>query len=138
MINHVVVPLDGSETAEQAVDTARDLAKSTGCRLSLLNVIHHVGPLHPTTERLMRPELERASTYLRSIEKRLQGGGIKAKGFVKIGEPADVIADFAANEAIDLIALSIRGAGHRSGSIGSIAVNPNPPKDGVRTAEGGG
>jgi nucleotide-binding universal stress UspA family protein len=39
MFTHILVPLDGSEFAEQAIEPARSLAERYGARITLLTVI---------------------------------------------------------------------------------------------------
>jgi nucleotide-binding universal stress UspA family protein len=40
MFNHILVPVDGSKTAELAVGKAVDLAKAFGCRVTVIYVMH--------------------------------------------------------------------------------------------------
>lgn len=44
MFNHLLVPLDESSDAEQALFRAVELAKLSGARLSLITVIAPLGP----------------------------------------------------------------------------------------------
>lgn len=75
MVRHIIVPLNGSEYAEKALELAKDLALSTGARL--LTVILDCGH-HSMGARLLEPQLEQVCACLRPIRQRLREGGFKA------------------------------------------------------------
>ena len=58
--NHVLIPLDGSNEAEQAVRPAMDLGEATGARFTLLTVIPLAIPLGTMNPELLVDERQRA------------------------------------------------------------------------------
>ncbi|MHB0912225.1 MAG: universal stress protein [Armatimonadota bacterium] len=130
MYKNILVPLDGSGLAEQALTHATELAKSLGAKVTLLYVLEPVG-LHPEPGLMgpvlsysfdMEDEEKSAEEYLEHIEKRLQMDGVDASRYVLQGDPASVIVDFAAEKGIDLIAMSTHGrSGIRRWVYGSVA-----------------
>src|SRR5690606_5946298 len=57
--SHLLIPLDGSDEAEQAVRPAMELGEATGARFTLLTVIPMVMPLATMNPELLVDEAER-------------------------------------------------------------------------------
>jgi nucleotide-binding universal stress UspA family protein len=97
MINHILVPLDGSALAECVLPHIMAVGRAFGAQLTLLHVLeppHSVG-----TEQAIDP-----------LDKNL-----KVKEVMLEGLPADYIVDFANHNDVDLIALSSHGRSGLSG-----------------------
>ena len=126
-LNHLLVPLDGSEHSERILETVRQLATALGSRVTLLHVVQSVGrgavdapPLSPG----VLEELERrAERYLSDIATRLAKDAVNAKTRVVMGaSPATTILDAARELEVDLIAMSTHGQrGFTRAVLGSVA-----------------
>jgi nucleotide-binding universal stress UspA family protein len=109
VFRHLLVPLDGSRSAECAVPYARAIASRFETRVTLLRVVG--GREHETPaadERLARLEAE---AYLRELAATLAGSDIRVDVTVEEGQPGEVIVGFATAQGCDLIVLTERGAG---------------------------
>jgi len=118
MFRHIVTTLDGSEYAERALNYARDLAATTGARLSLLSVLPRTGASDEGRER-------RCLAYLQEQGKALSDSGVSAvNAHAVFGDPADAISRFAQREDADLLVMTTRGLGaDERNAVGSIAFN---------------
>lgn len=111
MAKRILVPLDGSESAEVAAALAADLARGSGGDVRLLQV--HPVPAHrvSNTGRVVAyadQEMERLSAegrdYLESVEARL--GPVPAQSVVRFGKPEQEILVEAEAFDADLIVVS--------------------------------
>lgn len=122
-IRRILVPLDGSLTAESILSHARNLAPSLDASVRLLHVLEqgHAGGLSSDSVewRLLRAE---ARSYLERMAGRLEDGGLKVDTVVAEGRPARQVIFAARRWEADLIALSSHGHGGADlFSLGSIA-----------------
>jgi len=118
----ILVPLDGSECAENILPKVEKLASDLKASVALLRVAYaHTFPGVDTTEAEVKVVRE-AEEYLRKVEERLKAKGFSVDSHVRYGMEAEEILDHAAQEDIDLIAMSTHG---RSGVgrwlLGSVA-----------------
>jgi nucleotide-binding universal stress UspA family protein len=111
MAKRILVPLDGSESAEVAATLAADLARGSGGGVRLLQV--YPVPEHRVTDsgRVVAyadQEMERLSAegrdYLESVEAQL--GPVPAETVVRFGEPAQEILVEAEAFDADMIVLT--------------------------------
>jgi nucleotide-binding universal stress UspA family protein len=126
----LIVPLDGSEFAEAALEPARELAALVGARLVLVGVvplptapIAAEGPIvYPSDEDVDALEAE-ARGYLTGICDRLMAGGIAASVEVRrLGEAATRIAEVAAEQGAAAVVMATHGrTGLARALIGSVA-----------------
>jgi nucleotide-binding universal stress UspA family protein len=107
----ILVPLDGSESAETAAALAADLARGSGGEIRLLQV--HPVPEHRVTHdgRVVAyadQEMERVGAegrdYLESVESRL--APVPIESVVRFGKPAREILDEALAFGADLIIMT--------------------------------
>ncbi|MEX2223621.1 MAG: universal stress protein [Candidatus Rokuibacteriota bacterium] len=111
MAKRILVPLDGSESAEAAATLAADLARGSGGDVRLLQV--HPVPEHRVSDsgRVVAyadQEMERLSAegrdYLETVETRL--GPVPAESVVRFGKPErEILVEAEAFDA-DLIVLT--------------------------------
>jgi nucleotide-binding universal stress UspA family protein len=119
----VLVPLDGSALAEQALEPALELTCLTEGCCTLLRVveIHSSLPDSPPGS-LGRPgeaHVEKARGYLKDIAKRLQDRGVAVQSRVVVGrDVSGTILKQAQVQGTDLIAL----ATHSRGGVGRIVL----------------
>jgi len=111
MYERILVPLDGSELAEQAIPYVEWLARKFNSEVIVL------------TACLAGDSLERAlKEYIERRAEKIQSLGIKARSACIEGEPAASIIDFAGKNEVSLIAISTHGrTGVSQWLLGSIA-----------------
>lgn len=116
-LKQLVVPLDGSEAAEQALPCACELAKKMNLELILLRVYLMPGVAYPTGRyapdwRLLDQETrERANEYLQGTIRHLQNEGFdRVSPIVLEGSAAEKIIEVARENPGSLIAMSTHGA----------------------------
>ena len=127
MAKRILVPLDGSVTAEALLDVVADTARGGGATVRLLRV----APLPDTCvgsdgrvvayadQEMERVEAE-ALDYLRSVESRLAGVDVDCT--VRFGQPLEEILREADAFDADLIAMGTAGRSGLSRAIlGSVA-----------------
>ena len=124
MYSKILVPLDGSRTAECALDHARTIA--TCCKVREVDLLFVAEPVSPGLYQTSAEGKEKLMTwgkdYLSKIEKSLIADGIAAKSIVVEGKPADTLVDYAAQNDIDLIIMSTHGrSGPSRCAFGSVA-----------------
>lgn len=129
-VKRLLVPLDGSPLAEQALPPAAELAKETGAVIVLLQVIQ---TLDPTNQRILfqsKAEAESAlkswilegQTYLEGIEQRLLQQGIRAETLVRTGDPDRMICATVVDAGTDMVVMGTHGrTGFRRWVYGSVA-----------------
>jgi nucleotide-binding universal stress UspA family protein len=124
----ILVPLDGSPFAEQAVPLASQIAQRSGSKLRLAFV--HKLPAAPvdsaaaklfTSIEMVTRKAERV--YLRGIQAKLRDGGIRLSSAVMLtGDPGSALAQYAREMEIDLLVMATHGRGGiRRAWLGSVA-----------------
>ena len=124
----ILVPLDGSPLAEQAVPLAASIAQRCGGKLRLI-LVHELPsvPLDPLTAKLFTSielaarKSERA--YLRGIQAKLREGGIRLSSAVTLtGKAGPELAKYVRELGIDLVVMATHGRGGiRRAWLGSVA-----------------
>lgn len=122
MIEKILVPLDGSELSELALQYAEELGWALGAELHLLSLceLAEKGYLH-MCELYLDGIVEKSRKNIRDYEP--QGSReIKIKAATLEGNPAAEILRYAEGNAIDLVILTSHGrSGHTGWSMGSTA-----------------
>jgi nucleotide-binding universal stress UspA family protein len=127
---HVMIPLDGSELAEQALEPAIQIGRLMEVDYTLLRVVKPVVALDPnlgwpamigTNETLTRQEIDEAQAYLDRIALRLGKQGLKVRTRTVLHtHPAEAILQ--ETRGADVIALAAHGhGGLRRLLLGSVA-----------------
>jgi nucleotide-binding universal stress UspA family protein len=118
----ILIPLDGSECAENILTKVEKLATDLKASIALLRVAYaHTFPGVDPTEAEVKIVRE-AEEYLQGIEERLKAKGFRVESHVRYGDEAEEILDHAAHEDIDLIAMSTHGrSGVKRWLLGSVA-----------------
>ncbi len=118
MIDHILVPLDGSALAECVLPHVLSIALGTHPQITLLHVLEFT---HSTADSLPVDPLEwhlrkqEAEEYLGKIASQLRTKGLQVKQVITEGSPAEHVIDFANSNEVDLIALSSHGRSGLSG-----------------------
>ena len=119
MLNHILVPLDGSTLAECVLPHVAAIAPVTHARITLLHVLQQTrnGGGSPAVDPVeWHLQKQNAEKYLEGIVTRLNDSGILGVESVMLeGNPAGSVIEFARNNNVDLIALSTHGHSGLSG-----------------------
>jgi len=120
MLSKILVPLDGSELSEQALDYARKVVSSTG-QIVLLTVvdvpdfpIYTVYPMpiatpEPDYSSVLTDMLNNSKEYVEHIAENLRLSGHSVKTIVKSGEPAIAILEESQELDVEAIVMSTHG-----------------------------
>ena len=129
MFRRIVVGTDGSETANEAVKQAADLANQVGATLDVVSAFEPVSGTRIREEKLEVPSdiehtispREDVDNMLEQAAKDVEAGGVKVKTFARQGDPADAILDVAEEEGADLIVVGNKGmTGAKRFLLGSV------------------
>ncbi len=106
MFKHILVPIDLSDRNARTLATARELARQSEARVTLLHVVQRVphialGELAPFYRRLEATSRRK----LQAAVKRFTEGGVPVRAEVVLGEPAREIVAAAARAKADLIVM---------------------------------
>jgi nucleotide-binding universal stress UspA family protein len=105
-IEDILVPLDGSPAAEEALAFAEYLCRPLHSRLTLLTVDSGGGKEPVKEARQLKSPKE---AYLERKAGELEQAGVKVEYAVERGQPDQVIAGMAKDMGADLIAMTMRG-----------------------------
>lgn len=118
MPNTILVPLDGSPLAEQALLHACRLARQMRAALVLV----HARPAAAGMGKASPESADDVEKYLESVQERLRGDGFTVRSHALPGAAAEVILRAAATEQADLIAMGTHGrSGDQRFVLGSVA-----------------
>ena len=118
MYTKILVPLDGSETAECVFPTLRWLLEVS--HVNELVLIRAVEPFHagmgvdgsvPPDERaaIDRDAKKAAHDYLEGVGAQIIKSGIALTTVVEEGKPSEVVGNYAAKNGVDLILMATHG-----------------------------
>ena len=117
MYQKILVPLDGSELAECVLAHVDALAR--GCQAKSVVFIRVVEPIRQTggeymmdSDQLKKFESENrleAGEYLKKISAKVSLGGAVVKTEVVSGRPAEILAEYATKNQVDLIVIATHG-----------------------------
>ena len=128
MFESVLVPLDGSQSAEAALAPVEEIARTAGSRVFLLHVIRPIErqveeslpfasvSSHPQDLRdlLLRQQFEHeaaARIYLNGIRERLAARGIKVEAQVDTAEVTDSVLRHVHDAKVTAIVMTSHGRG---------------------------
>ncbi len=120
MIERIVVPLDGSLTAEAILPQVRRVLYRNDSEIILVRAVDLV----PIETAMMKEEavLGAAREYVFGQKEKLERAGARVKFDVRMGRPVDVILQVVEEEKATLIALATHGASGMSRLLlGSVA-----------------
>jgi nucleotide-binding universal stress UspA family protein len=124
MIEHVLVPLDGSSLAECVLPHVVAVTRACGSRVTLLQVLERpstAGPVRFVDPLRWYMSEAEARAYLDGWTNRLQEAGLRVHSVLLEGQAAERIIEFARDEGAGLIILSSHGRSGLSGwNVSSI------------------
>lgn len=117
MYRHILVPLDGSQLAEQVLPHVKAIAAMEhGVKVTLLRAVPPVYPVTVEYSGLLSvlndalPEAEReAREYLNGVASRLQAAEIQVTTEISVMPAAEAIIDYAEQHMVDLIIIATHG-----------------------------
>lgn len=118
MFRNILIPTDGSELSQRAVQTAVELAKLHKARLTGIHVIpdYHLliayeGAFDPVTEERIEEDAKvRAENYLAFVRKSAQDAGVPCETVCETSDhPYDAILKTADARRCDLIVMTSHG-----------------------------
>ncbi|HEV2261435.1 MAG TPA: universal stress protein [Candidatus Rubrimentiphilum sp.] len=128
MFKQIIVPIDGSSCADQAVDVAAALAKEQNatCTVVMVVDIAQAAALGFATPDLVNGWLETVQDQARAVvddaAARLRAQGVSVQTEVAEGNPTDAILQVAKKRRGDLIVMGSHGrSGLRRLFLGSVA-----------------
>lgn len=131
MLTQIMVPLDGSELAEQALPYAERLTAAMGGTLHLAVVIELPAPVRAqgvgapvnVYEPVITHQRQEATAYLEQVRRRVQQEvGRPVSVTILEGHPASVLLDHARESGIDLVVMTNHGQrGLTRWVMGSVA-----------------
>jgi len=113
MLEHLLLPLDGSPLAERVLPHAVSLTKAFGSKLTLLRVVYKNddsnarGFVNPVDWQMRKTEAE---SYLQSVQDQLEDIGVESEVQIIEGKPAQQIIEFAHHNDVKLIIMSSHGS----------------------------
>ncbi|MBL8118945.1 MAG: universal stress protein [Anaerolineae bacterium] len=138
MLKHVLVPLDGSQLAEEALNHALSILEPTG-RLTLISAVEvpdvpvygYYPPVTiPDYETTKNDLLPYAKHYLEGIADKLMKQGYTVVTEATLGDPADVIVKLAEKHQVEAIVMSTHGRSGINrwlfGSVTNKVLNAKP------------
>ena len=128
-LKRILVPLDGSALARQALPFAAELAASTHAELILLTVnapplgeALEEGSSYPRSSELLATLRDRVLGELGGLADELRQQQVSVTPVAVEGFPAEAIIDVAARRQVDLIVMATHGySGLRRWALGSVA-----------------
>lgn len=128
--NTILVPVDGSNTAERALQAARELAAASGAEVITLSVAvdRDVMPSElMATGQISKKDIQddrrrQAAEVAQKAAKALQDAGIIARDEVTVGDPAHCIIERSRELDAPLVVIGRRGlTGFRELIMGSVS-----------------
>jgi nucleotide-binding universal stress UspA family protein len=131
-LRRIMIPLDGSALARQALPLATALAKTSGAELLLMHAIAATieaysgfpsrGRPIPQLAEVLKALRDQATNELGAQADELRAQGVRASTQVVQGHAAEVLVDEAARRGVDLIVMATHGySGLRRWALGSVA-----------------
>ncbi|ADJ15422.1 universal stress protein [Halalkalicoccus jeotgali] len=106
MVEAVLVPTDGSESARRSEGYAADVARAYGASVHVVHVVDLVA-LGSVAE--IDPAKREGHELVEAAAERVAARGVRVVRAVRTGVPAPVIREYVAEASIDLIVMGTRG-----------------------------
>ena len=128
MFKSIVVGIDGSDTATEALRQATALARSVGARIELVSAYEPVADARLREAIAVPRDLhwiinprEDVEAMLEAAAAEIRAAGVDADVFARQGDPADAILDVAEERGSDLIVVGNKGmTGAKRFLLGSV------------------
>lgn len=115
MYDRILVPTDGSEGVERAVEHAVDLASAHGAALQVVYVVNTASfatlPMETSWEGVGDMLREDGATALQRVEEIADAAGVPVETHLLEGSPSREIVRYAEDGGVDLIVMGTHGRG---------------------------
>ncbi len=128
MFKNILIALDGSELAEQALPMARDLARPSNANIHLIQVVSRQPEFEAVrggeqygiqamelerdlAHRLVESQIARAKAYLDGVAGQLKSEGFEAEATIGEGATVENIVGYSREHSVDLVVMSSHGYG---------------------------
>lgn len=114
MYNHILVPLDGSPTAEAVLPQVQMLAECSGAEVILLSILStpsydYFIPDPAMAVSVHEGQQNQSKAYLERMTAQMKAKGLNVRAELCVGNVAESILDYADSVHADLIAMSTHG-----------------------------
>ncbi|MBI4566229.1 MAG: universal stress protein [Planctomycetes bacterium] len=121
MLERILIPLDGSATAEAILPQVALILKRKDSEVILARVVNVPLSYRVDMARAIAEERLRAKSYVRDLAGKLAGDGVRARAEVLEGSAAESLLDLAERERVGLIAMTTHGrSGVSRWMLGSV------------------
>ncbi len=119
-VKKILVPTDGSEVAEVAINPAVDIAKTKNAEIIAVSIVPTRRSAVQGEQMIHEISKDMAKEYTDRIVKAAEKEGVKARSVIRSGSPADEIMKAAVDEDVDLIVMGTLGGHGTKRWIGSV------------------
>jgi nucleotide-binding universal stress UspA family protein len=113
MYQKILIPVDGSEPSDRAVQQGVTLAEKFGAQVVIFNVIQPISYQVPESflysDLLMEKLSHQGQDIVENYRRQFQTGGLDIRTETATGVPAEVICQKVAAEHFDLVVIGSRG-----------------------------
>lgn len=110
MYTRLLLPTDGSDEAEGAVEQAIDIAEKYAAEIHVVHVIN-TRKYDTSIDSQVAPLRKKGNRYLERITERIQEEGIPVTTTLEMGRPGRILLEYVDENDIDLIVMGTRGRG---------------------------
>ncbi|WP_340098209.1 universal stress protein [Salinibaculum salinum] len=124
MYERILLPTDGSEHTKRATEHAIDIAQTRGATLHVFSVVDDRAFLVLDDDRVDEVRSELEENALDAIAEAVEAAdrdGIETVSDVDVGNPANCIVDYAADNDIDLVVMGTSGNEYEENVVGSVS-----------------
>jgi len=133
VLQHIVMPTDGSAESEKPLTFATQLARANDAQLTLMRVVEEMVytadedalntvEMYQQYEQVTQDMARQAQSEVHALAQRLQAEGIRARAEVRRGNPSGDLLDYIDEEHPDLVVMATHGrTGLARFTLGSVA-----------------
>ena len=110
MYDRILLPTDGSDASDRAVEQAVGLARETGAELHVLFVVEDIPYAPEMMDDTVEEELQGiGEEAIAAIEARADEAGVDVVSAIRKGAPHSAIFEYADGEGVDAIVMGTHG-----------------------------